>query len=36
LCLGADDHVVGAGDGLGLLHAGDVDDPLASPPPGCA
>src|SRR4029450_3319657 len=25
-CLGADDHVIGAGDGLGLLYAGDVDD----------
>jgi hypothetical protein len=28
--LGADDHVVGAGDSLGLLHAGDVDDVLAT------
>ena len=25
-CLGAGDHVEGAGDGLGLLHAGEVDD----------
>jgi hypothetical protein len=27
-CFGADDHVVGAGEGLGLLDAGDVDDVL--------
>jgi hypothetical protein len=29
--LGADDHVVGAGDSLGLLHAGDVDDLRGDP-----
>ena len=28
LSFGADDHVVGAGDGLGLLNARDIDDVL--------
>jgi hypothetical protein len=30
LSFGADDHVVGAGDGLGLLDTGDVDDVLST------